>query len=316
MSGRVLVTGAAGFAGQHLVRLLAGHGPVIGWFRPGTEHPDIAGVDWASVELLDQDAVTAAVADAAPAAVYHLAGLPHVGDSWALAEDTLAGNVAGTWTLVEALRQQPTPPPRLLVTSSATVYRPSNDALDEDAPIAPNTPYGTSKVAQERLVLHAWREYGLPVVIARAFNHTGPAQAPAFAAPAFARQFARIEAGLAPPVIKVGNLEARRDLSDVRDVVRAYHAMMTGGQPGAIYNVCSGHAVSMQQVLDGLRAHVARPVSIEQDPARMRPADTPVVLGSCARLTADTGWTVTRTLDSTLADLLEYWRDAARRESA
>lgn len=314
MSGRVLVTGAAGFVGLHLVRLLAAHGPVVGWFRPGTGHPDVSGVDWASVELLDQDAVTAAMADAAPEAVYHLAGLPHVGDSWALAEDTLAGNVVGTWTLVEALRQRPRRP-RLLVTSSATVYRPSDAALDEDAPLGPNTPYATSKLAQERVVLHAQREYGVPTVIARAFNHTGPAQTPAFAAPAFARQFARIEAGLAPPVIKVGNLEAHRDLSDVRDVVQAYHAMMARGRPGAIYNVCSGRAVSMQQVLDGLRARVARPVSIEQDPARMRPADTPVVLGSCARLTADTGWTPTRTLESTLADLLDYWRAEARRES-
>jgi GDP-4-dehydro-6-deoxy-D-mannose reductase len=313
MSGPVLVTGAAGFAGQHLVRLLAADGPVVGWHRPDTTHPAIAGVSWAAVELLDRAAVADAVRELAPSAIYHLAGVPHVGDSWAHAEETLAGNVVGTLNLFDGLRAAGLAP-RVLITSSATIYRPSTDALTEDAPIAPNTPYGTSKLAQEMVALGAWRDHGIPVVITRSFNHIGPLQSPAFAAPGFARQLARIEAGLMPPTLMVGNLEALRDLSDVRDTVRAYRALMQSGRAGACYNVCSGTAISMQAMLDGLRAHVRVPVTVTQDPARMRPADTPIVLGDRSLLTADTGWEPTYPLATTLADLVEYWREQARTE--
>ncbi|MBL8135744.1 MAG: GDP-mannose 4,6-dehydratase [Acidobacteria bacterium] len=313
MIAPVLVTGAAGFAGQHLLRLIAGDGPVTGWHRPGTEHPDLAGVSWAAVELLDRAAVAAAVRELAPSAIYHLAGVPHVGDSWAHAEETLAGNVVGTLNLFDGLRAAGLAP-RVLVTGSATIYRPSTDALTEDAPVAPNTPYGTSKLAQEMVALDACRDHGIPVVVTRSFNHIGPLQSPAFAAPGFARQLARIEAGLMPPTLMVGNLEALRDLSDVRDTVRAYRALMLRGRPGACYNVCSGTAISMQTMLDGLRAHVRVPVTVAQDPARMRPADTPIVLGDRARLTADTGWEPTYSLATTLADLVEYWRGEANAE--
>jgi GDP-4-dehydro-6-deoxy-D-mannose reductase len=313
MIAPVLVTGAAGFAGQHLLRLIAGDGPVTGWHRPGTEHPDLAGVSWAAVELLDRAAVAAAVRQLAPSAIYHLAGVPHVGDSWAHAEETLAGNVVGTLNLFDGLRAAGLAP-RVLVTGSATIYKPSTDALTEDAPVAPNTPYGTSKLAQEMVTLGAWRDHGIPVVVTRSFNHIGPLQSPAFAAPGFARQLARIEAGLMPPTLMVGNLEALRDLSDVRDTVRAYRALMLRGRPGACYNVCSGTAISMQAMLDGLRAHVRVPVTVRQDPARMRPADTPVVLGDRSRLTADTEWEPTYSLATTLADLVEYWRGEANTE--
>lgn len=313
MNGPVLVTGAAGFAGQHLLRLLAAEGPVTGWYRPGTDHPAMAGVSWVAVELLDRAAVAAELAALAPAAIYHLAGMPHVGDSWALAAETMTGNVIGTLNLFDGLRDARLKP-RVLVTGSATIYRPSATALSEDAPIAPNTPYGTSKLAQEMVALSAWRDHGIPVVVTRPFNHIGPVQSPAFAAAGFARQLTRIEAGLAPPTIKVGNLEARRDLSDVRDTVRAYRALMASGHAGTFYNVCSGTAISMQELLDGLRAHVRVAVAVEQDPARMRPADTPLVLGDRTRLTADTGWEPSFPLAVTLLDVVEYWRGEARAE--
>lgn len=313
-ASRIVVTGAAGFAGQHLLHLLSTESRVIGWHRPDTAPPAITGVSWTAVELLDAAAVATAIADAAPTAIYHLAGVPHVGDSWARAEETLTGNVVGTLNLFDALRAAALSP-RVLVTGSATVYRPSMAALTEDAPLAPNTPYGTSKLAQEMVALRSWRDHGIPVVVTRSFNHIGPLQAPSFAAPGFARQLTRIEAGLAAPPMLVGNLEALRDLSDVRDTVRAYHALMASGRPGTCYNVCSGVAISMQQVLDGLRAHVAMPVTVAQDPARMRPADTPLVLGDRSRLTTDTGWTPRYTLDATLADLIDYWRTDARHAS-
>lgn len=314
-TGAVLVTGAAGFAGRHLLEWLAPRGPVVGWRRPGETAPAMDGVTWHAVELLDAPAVAAALQLAAPTAIYHLAGMPHVGDSWAKAEETFAGNVVGTLNLFAAMRAQGCTC-RVLITGSATIYQPSHAALTEDDPLAPNTPYGTSKLAQELAGLRAWREHGIPVIVSRSFNHTGPRQSPAFAAPAFARQLARIEAGLMPPVMKVGNLDAQRDLSDVRDTVRAYHALMTHGRPGACYNVCAGTAVSMQAVLDGLRAHIRVPVTVERDPARMRPADTPLVLGDPARLRADTGWTPAIPFDTTLADLIQYWREESARELA
>lgn len=310
----VLVTGAAGFAGQHLLPRLTPLGPVVAWDRAGTARPAMPNVTWASVDLLDRHAVATALGEARPTAIYHLAGMAHVGDSWALAEETFAGNVVGTINLVAALRAANLRP-TVLITSSATVYRPSTSALGEDAPIAPNTPYGTSKLAQEMVALRAWRDDGVPVVIARSFNHTGPRQTPAFAAPAFARQLARIEAGLDPPTLRVGNLDAQRDLSDVRDTVRAYQALVSSGRPGGIYNVCAGRAVAMQEVLDALRRHVRVSVTVEQDPARMRPADTPIVLGDRQRLTADTGWTPEISLDATLADLVDYWRTEVRKDA-
>lgn len=311
----VVVTGAAGFAGQHLARLLISDGPVVGWHRPNTPHPDIQGVTWAAVEMLERHEVVRALADAAPDCVYHLAGVAHVADSWANAATTLEVNVVSTLNLLEAVRRLDRPTTRVLVTGSATIYRPSTSALTEDSPVAPNTPYGTSKLAQELVALRAWQDDGIPVVVTRSFNHIGPMQSPAFAAAAFARQLARIEAGLAPPVLRVGNLEAQRDISDVRDTVRAYRALGLHGRPGRSYNVCSGRAISMQALLDGLRAKIRVPVAVETDPARMRPADTPIVLGDPSRLAADTGWQTVHSLDETLASVTDYWRQVARAES-
>ena len=309
--GAVLVTGAAGFVGGHLLRALTPAGPVVGWHRPGTSHPEVPGVTWAAVELLDRAAVAAALAAAAPAAIYHLAGVAHVGDSWAHAEETFAGNVVGTSHLFDAVQALGLSC-RVLVTGSATIYQPSTDALTEDSPIAPNTPYGTSKLAQEMVARAAWRDHGIPALVTRSFNHIGPGQSPAFAAAGFAHQLARIEAGLAPPVLSVGNLEAQRDISDVRDTVRAYVALMASGRAGHSYNVCAGRTIAIRQVLDGLVARVSVPVTVATDPARMRPADTPIVLGSHAKLTADTGWTPVLTLDDTLDALLGYWRGEVR----
>lgn len=310
-AGAVLVTGAAGFVGHHLLSALTPAGAVVGWHRPGTDHPDLPGVTWAAVELLDRTAVVTALAAAAPTAIYHLAGVAHVGDSWAKAEETFAGNVVATSHLFDAMQALGLAC-RVLVTGSATIYQPSTDALTEDSPLGPNTPYGTSKLAQEMVALAAWRDHGIPTLVTRSFNHIGAGQSPAFAAAGFAQQLARIEAGLASPVLAVGNLEAQRDISDVRDTVRAYVALMASGHVGQRYNVCAGRTIAIRQLLDGLVARVSLPVTVATDPARMRPADTPIVLGSHARLTADTGWTPVLTLDDTLDVLLDYWRGEVR----
>ena len=309
MSSAVLVTGAAGFVGSHLLELLAADATeIVAWQRPGTV-PLVGGtgVRWVTVEMHDRHEVDAAVKDACPSAVYHLAGVPHVGDSWGHTRETFAGNVLATHHLFEALRRAGRQP-RVLITSSATVYSPCERALREDDTVCPNNPYGTSKLAQEMVAIRAWEDDGIPGLIARAFNHVGPRQAPSFLAPGLAKQIAAIEAGLAEPVLKVGNLEPRRDLMDVRDTVRAYRAMMQSATPGSPYNVCSGRAVSVEELIQLFVQRSRQPIRIEQDPDRFRPNDTPLLLGDATKLSADTGWSTTIPLEQTVEDLLAYWR--------
>ncbi len=318
MSDTILVTGAAGFVGSHLLALLRRAAPdagLLAWRRPAGRarnepappRPAPAGADWLDVDLLDGPAVRRAVAERPPTQVYHCAGIANVDGSWAERQATLQGNVTGTEHLLAALRDLPAPP-RVLITGSALVYRPSTAALDETAPLGPVSPYGASKLDQERVGLEAAREHGLAVVITRSFTHIGPGQAPGYAASSFAEQIARIEAGHADPVLSVGNLDARRDLTDVRDTVRAYRALMAHGTPGRPYNVCSGAAHRIGDVLDALLALASVPITIRQDPDRLRPSDNPVLLGDRSRITAELGWTPRRPLRETLSDLLDYWR--------
>ncbi len=310
MAARVLVTGAAGFVGSHLLELLAQDATeVVAWQRPGTE-PLVAGhgVRWVTVEMLDRGAVQAALRSIQPEMIYHLAGLPHVGDSWGKTRDTFEGNVLASHHLFDALRREGLKP-RVLITSTAFVYQPVDRALLESDAVCPNSPYGTSKLAQEMVAMRAWEDDGIPGLIARAFNHIGPRQSPTFVAPSIARQIAAIEAGHAEPVLKMGNLETRRDLMDVRDTVKAYRAMMTkSAAPGIPYNVSSGTSVVIRELVDLFLDRAKVPIRIEQDPAKFRPVDTAFLQGDHGRLTADTGWTPQIPLGQTVNDLLDYWR--------
>jgi GDP-4-dehydro-6-deoxy-D-mannose reductase len=310
MSGEVLVTGAAGFAGSHLVDHLVDSGAsVVAWHRPGHEPSrTVASTRWEAVDLLDADAVAASIARLRPPAVYHCAGAAHVGRAWDSTEPTFAANVRGTHHLLRAL-ERVGGNSRVLVPSSAMVYSVTSEPLTESHPLVPNSPYGLSKLAQEML---ARRSSGpLGVTIARAFNHLGPRQDPQFVASGFARRIADIERGLWEPEISVGNLDARRDLTDVRDTVRAYTLILERGTPGRPYNVCSGHAITIRQLLDLLLARARVPVTVKVDPARYRPNDTPLLVGDPSRLRHELGWTAQIPLEQTLDDLLEYWRSSA-----
>jgi GDP-4-dehydro-6-deoxy-D-mannose reductase len=317
---RVLVTGAAGFAGSHVLDLLE-HDPdvdIVAWRRPGEPLPagrtePSARISWVTLDLLGRDAVNDAVADARPVLIYHLAGAAHVGDAWTRTADALAVNALGTHHLLDAVRHCGLRP-RFLIPSSAYVYQPSESAIDERAAVRPNSPYGFSKVAQEMAGLKAVEEDGIPVVISRSFNHLGPRQAPSFSTSSFARQIAAIEIGKAAPLMFVGNLSARRDLTDVRDTVRAYRLIVERGAPGRIYNVCSGVAHAVSDVLDGLRAAARLPIEVRVDPARLRPNDTPVVLGDGTRLRNELGWRPEIPFAQTLRDLLDYWRGVVQAE--
>jgi GDP-4-dehydro-6-deoxy-D-mannose reductase len=238
----MLVTGGAGFAGGHALVRYAGGGRLVAWRRPrGSAARPIAGVEWQAVNLTDHDAVVRHIARLAPTVIVHLAGAPNVRTSWQNVVPHVRTNVLGTHHLLEAVRLAGHRC-RVLVVSSAQVYQASEVPLDEHAPLVPSSPYGLTKLAQEQLALRSVIEDGLAVVVARPFNHAGPGQAADFALPSFARQIARIEAGLERPIIRAGNLDARRDMTDVRDVVDAYLLLAACGLPGEAYNVCSGRA--------------------------------------------------------------------------
>jgi len=306
---RALVTGAAGFAGRHLcAALVRGGHEVTAAGLPGPHGPP-DGAAWVELDVTDVGACRAALAAARPDWVFHLAGYAHVGRAETEPDECLRINFGGTRALLAACLRE-APRTRLLLASSSEVYGrvpPDAPALEEDRPLRPSTVYAVSKAAAEMACQHAAAR-GLDVVVLRAFNHVGPGQSDDFVAAAFARQLARIEAGLQEPVLSVGNLAAVRDLSDVRDVAAAYIRAAEAGRPGETYNVTSGSPVAVQAILDELRALSRRPVRVEQDPARLRPVDVPVIHGSGEKLARDTGARIVLDLRRTLGDVLDYWR--------
>jgi GDP-4-dehydro-6-deoxy-D-mannose reductase len=303
----VLVTGASGFAGSHLVQRLAPSRDIVGWGRASRLPDRAGGARWHRIDLLDRDAVRAAVRELQPGVVFHCAGVSQVDRSWQAPAQALAGNVLATHHLLDALRRTGRLC-RVLITGSAAVYAASPSPLTEESPVAPDSPYALSKLAQERLGVRAVAEDGLEVVVTRSFNHTGPGQSPAFMASGVARQIALIERGALEPVIRVGNLEARRDLTDVRDVVRAYAALIEAGRPGEVYNVASGLGRTVAEVITALVALAGVDVRVEVDPSRLRPLDNPVLVGDASRLRALTNWTPEISFEQMLQELLEYWR--------
>jgi GDP-4-dehydro-6-deoxy-D-mannose reductase len=306
--GPPLVTGATGFAGGHLVdQLLEHHPAVAAWARRGGRVPEAADdprILWNAVDLLDRRAVSQALSALHPSAIYHCAGIAHVGESWSEPVRALRVNVLGTHHVLEGARDAGLTCP-ILVTGSALVYRPSLEPLTEADPIGPSDPYGVSKLAQEMLASAC---VDAPVYIVRPFNHAGPRQSSTYATSSFARQIAEIEAGRREAVLRVGNLESRRDITDVRDTVHAYQRVVQNGQLRRPYNVCSGRAYRVRDLLDALIALSTASIEIEVDPSRLRPSDNPVIAGDRARIGAETGWVPEIPIERTLADLLNYWR--------
>jgi GDP-4-dehydro-6-deoxy-D-mannose reductase len=310
MAGRsILVTGVSGFVGPHLARALAAAGArVIGLGIEPAPPPGLPLAGWHVADLGEAPAVADAVARARPDAVVHLAGQSSAGRSFTDPDGTFRANATGTTNLLDAVRAG-SPAARVLVVGSGEAYgpQPEGTRVGEDAPFAPVSPYAASKAEADRLAAAAG-EQGLDVVRVRAFSHTGPGQSPVFVVPGWARQLAAIEAGRAEPVLQVGNLDVTRDLSDVRDVVVAYVALLEHGARGGAYNVCRGEGVKLGDVVARLVAMARVPVRVEPDPARMRPADVPWLVGDPSKIARDTGWCASIPLERTLADVLEEWR--------
>ncbi len=308
----VLVTGAAGFAGSHLLEHLAGSADLVGWSRSDPA-PELARLArWQRVDILDREQVNDAMGTVRPDAIFHCAGLPNVAESWGDTAAPLAANVLGTHRIIDAVERLGSSC-RLVVTSSAQVYAPSDEPIAEDQALAPSSPYALSKLAQEQLALRS-ASSTVEVIVIRPFNHTGARQKPSFLAPSVARQIAMIEQGLLEPVIKVGNLDPSRDVIDVRDAVRAYAAIMKSGTPGTIYNVASGVGRPVRTIVEALVARSRVPIRIEQDPSRFRPNDVPMLIGSPRRLQQATGWRPEISFEKMVDDLLEYWRQTEAKE--
>ena len=309
MSAPILVTGAAGFVGSHLLDLLSQQSErIVGCFHPAAPPRDRrAHVTWVALDLLNREAVARTLAENRPRAIYHLAGAAHVAQSWQNPADAYEGNVLATHHLFDAVRIHGLKP-RVFIAGSAMIYRPQDRPINEDDALGPTSPYATSKLAQEMLAQRAWEMDGVPTVIARSFNHVGPRQDPSFVAPGIARQIALIESGRQDPVITMGNLEPKRDLTDVRDTVQAYAAMMASAKPGEPYNVCSGRGLSIAELVQSFVDRARASVQVVQDPSRFRPNDVPLLVGDHRRLTADTGWRPRIAFEQTIDDLPEYWR--------
>lgn len=295
---RALVTGAGGFVGAHLVRHLEEQGDDVVQLERTVD----------GIDITDGDALTDAVVAAKPEAVYHLAGAADVGGSWAAPRETFLANALGTLNVLEASREAGAE--RVLAVTSADVYgRVTEDELplDEAQPLRPVSPYAASKVAADALAQQAWLGHRLPVVRVRAFNHLGPGQSDRFVAPSLAARIARNERDGGDEV-PIGNMTPLRDVTDVRDVVRAYRLLVDAGEPGAVYNVCRGRAVSVRQIAEALLAMAAHPMRLVSDPALQRPVDIPVLVGDNSALRRATGWEPTIPLEQTLSDVLTDWR--------
>ena len=315
---KALITGITGFAGSHLAEYLLAEHPDVEVFgtyrwRSRRENIDHLGdkVRLLETDLRDEASVRHALAACRPDYIFHLAAQSFVPSSWTAPGETLTTNVSAQTNLFEAVRTLELDPAIQIACSSEEygLVLPDEVPIKETNPLRPLSPYAVSKVAQDYLGYQYFQSYGLKVLRTRGFNHTGPrARGDVFVTSNFARQIASIEAGLQEPVIRVGNLEAVRDFTDVRDMVRAYWLAVTKGKPGEVYNIATGVGITIRELLDRLLALSTADVRVEVDPDRLRPSDVEILIGDSSKFRADTGWEPQIPLDQTLRDTLEHWR--------
>jgi len=275
----------------------------------------VAGIDYCKADIRDADEIAAVIRATNPEWIFHLAGVSSVAASWNNPRHAFEVNVVGSYNVFEAAMRQPSPP-RILNVSTAQVYAPADAALTEASPTCPDNPYAATKAMAELLMVQHRSSRSGGIATVRAFNHTGPGQSPSYVLPSFAKQLAQMEAGLCAPVLKVGDINVKRDFTDVRDVVVAYCELLEKGKTGEIYNVCSGHAVVLADLLRELQKNSGVAVDIETDPARLRANEPPLMVGDPGKIMRDIGWTPRISLENTIKDLLAYWRTRIRPESA
>ncbi|MFB0546293.1 MAG: GDP-mannose 4,6-dehydratase [Anaerolineae bacterium] len=318
---KALITGIAGFAGSHLAEhLLNG----TDWEICGLIHRRSENIAHLRERLAlfqgdvcDLGSISHILTQTRPDYVFHLAAQSFVPTSWRDPWETFESNIRGQLNILQAAVDLALESKILVVGSNEEYGLITAEELPikETAPLRPNSPYGVSKITQDMLGLQYHLGHGLHTVRVRPFNHIGPRQSERFVAAAFAKQIAEIEMGLKPSVVKVGSLKAKRDFTDVRDVVRAYHLVLTKGQTGEVYNIGSGVARSVQEILDVLSSLSRVEFSVEQDPARLRPSDIPVSFCDYTKLREQTGWRPGILFEESLRDTLDYWREKMKSEA-
>ncbi len=312
---RVLITGITGFAGSHLAELCLKKGfEVFGTIRWRSRRENIKNfadkLNLLETDLRDPSSVSSTLRQVKPNYIFHLAAQSFVPTSWNSPSETFITNVFGQLNIFEAMRELKLDCPIQLACSSeeyGLVY-PNEIPIKETNPLRPLSPYAVSKVAQDYLGYQYFKSYGLKAIRTRAFNHTGPRRGHVFVTSNFAKQIAEIENNQKPPVVKVGNLEPKRDFTDVRDVVRAYVLAAEKGQPGEVYNIASGRSVTIKEILNMLLSLSDKEIGVEADPKRLRPSDVENLCGDSSKFTKETGWLPEIPLEDTLRDLLNWWR--------
>jgi GDP-4-dehydro-6-deoxy-D-mannose reductase len=315
---RALITGVTGFAGSHLAEYLLAEHPdveVYGTFRWRSRMENLEDIAENRVKLVEADlrdytSMHKALADSRPDVIFHLAAQSFVPSSWNAPSDTIVTNVTGQTNLFEAIRALQLDPVVQIACSSEEygLVHPEETPIKETNPLRPLSPYAVSKVAQDYLGYQYFQSYGLKAVRTRGFNHTGPRRGHVFVTSNFCSQVAAIEAGLQEPVIRVGNMEAIRDFTDVRDMVRAYWLAVTKAKPGEVYNIATGKGIHIREMLDLVLSYSKVEVKIEVDPERLRPSDVEILIGDASKFKADTGWEPRIPFEQTVQDLLNYWR--------
>jgi len=313
---RVLITGITGFVGSHLVDYLIAKEDVeiygIHRWRSRTENIDhvVHKLHLVECDIRDSTSVKNVVDTIKPDRIFHLAAQSFVPTSWHAPAETISTNIIGNLNIFEAVRQSGTNP-RLQIAGSSEEYGLVYDnelPINEDNPLRPLSPYAVSKVGQDLLGYQYYMSYQLDVVRTRAFNHTGPRRGHVFVSSNFAKQIADIEKGKIEPVIYTGNLDARRDFTDVRDMVKAYWLALEKCKGGEVYNICSGKDYSIKEILDILLSYTKVKIQIKQDPKRLRPSDVPVLRGDNTKFCRETGWKPEIPFEQTLLDILNFWR--------
>lgn len=312
---KALITGIDGFVGGHLAAYLAAQPDtaLIGTTWLATEqYPHLAGlgVELHQIDLTDEEATHDLLGTSRPDHIYHLAGQSFVPESFEHPWETLRNNIRAQLNILVSMASLGLKA-RVLVVGTADVYGPVSPhdvPTNELQPLHPTSPYAVSKVAQDMLGLQYFHSHKVAAIRVRPFNQIGPGQNQRFVIPAFARQIVAIEKGMQEPIIRVGNLAARRDFTDVRDMVRAYHLLMQRGEPGEVYNIGSGQAHSIQEILDMLLGLAQIPIKVQIDPALFRPMDTPIMQSDNSKIRAATGWQPVYTIEQSLANILAEWR--------
>jgi len=312
---KAFITGIAGFAGSHLAEELLEHGwSVTGSVLRGESRHNLKAIkndiELVTLDILNEKSCREKISAARPTHIFHLAAFASVGKSFEMDRQAYRINIDGTLNMLRAAMKAGNLE-RFLYVSSADcygVFSPTNKTLSEEESLNPVSPYAISKVAAEQICRFYHGHHAVPIVIARSFNHSGPRQSDAFVIPSFSKRIAAIEAGLQKPILQVGNLSARRDLSDVRDIVRGYRLMAQKGKVGRVYNLCSGRAVSIQSVLKQLLALSESNIKVVVEKKRLRKVDIPVLRGDNRKASKDLGFKLRYSLRTTLKDSLDYWR--------